>query len=135
IRVSAQRQVECAEHLFPDSRAPFPDNIIPLARFDKNALGYIKMYPALNYRDASGRNWSATQGRLDNTGERMFRGDHNFGQNHRLMARYTMKLRFADYRVAPGFEWLRRQDKTPARNLVVDFTSTLRPNLINDLNL
>src|SRR5712692_8688386 len=118
----------------PNTGAPFPGNMIPLARFDKNALGYIKMYPALNYRDPAGRNYSATQGHLDNTGERMFRGDHNFGQNHRLMARYTMELRFADYRVSPGFEWLRRQDQTPARNLVVDFTSTLRPNLINDLN-
>src|SRR5438552_306315 len=118
----------------PNTGAPFPGNIIPLARFDKNALGYIKMYPAQNYRDAAGRNYSATQGHLDNTGERMFRGDHNFGQNHRLMARYTMEHRFGGHRLPPGFEWLRRQDQTPARNLVVDFTSTLRPNLINDVN-
>jgi hypothetical protein len=118
----------------PNTGAPFPGNIIPLARFDKNALGYIKMYPAQNYRDSNGNTWTANQGHLDNTGERMFRGDHNFGQNHRLMGRYTHELRFADYRVAPGFEWLRRQDKTPADNIVVDFTSTLRANLINDLN-
>src|SRR5207244_1844840 len=118
----------------PTTSAPCPGNTIPLARFDKNALGYIKMYPALNYRDAAGRNYSATQGHLDNTGERMFRGDHNFGQNHRLMGRYTHELRLSDYRVQPGFEWLKREDKTPADNIVVDFTSTLRSNLINDVN-
>lgn len=119
----------------PLSGSPFPGNIIPSARFDKNAPGYIKMYPALNYRDNNGNNWTQTQGRLDNTDERMFRGDHNFGDKHRLTGRYTRELRFADYRVSPGFEWLRRQDKTPADNIVVDFTSTFRPNLINDFNL
>lgn len=119
----------------PLNGAPFPGNVIPASRFDKNATGYTKMYPDLNYPNGpNGNNWTATQGHLDNTDERMFRGDHTFGEKHRLMGRYTMERRFADYRVSPGFEWLKRQDLTPARNLVVDFTSTLKPNLINDLN-
>ncbi|MBI3694664.1 MAG: TonB-dependent receptor, partial [Acidobacteria bacterium] len=119
----------------PLSGQPFPGNVIPSSRFDKNAPGYVKMYPALNYRDAAGRNWTAGQGRLDDTGERTFRGDHNFSEKHRIMARYTQELRFSDFRVDPGFDWLRRQDKTPARNLVVNFNSSFRPNLINDFNL
>lgn len=112
----------------------FPDNMIPSARFDKNALGYTRMYPAPNYRDSAGRNFTSTNGRADNTDERMFRADHNFSEKHRIMGRYTHELRTAAFVVDPGFSFLRRNDRTPADNTAANFTSTFRPNLINDFN-
>ncbi|MBI3469935.1 MAG: hypothetical protein HY013_01095 [Candidatus Solibacter usitatus] len=118
----------------PLSNTPFAGNIIPAARQDKNALGYTKMYPALNFSDSAGRNWTALQGRKDETTERNFRVDHNFSDNHRAMWRLTPEYRLSNYRVSPGFDFLQRQDETPARNMTANFYSMLKPNLINDFN-
>jgi hypothetical protein len=118
----------------PTTRSPFPDNIIPASRHDRNALAYIQMYPATNFLDSAGRNWTALQGRKDNTNEKNFRIDHNFNDSHRVMWRYTPEFRLSNYKVAPGFDFLTRQDETPARNMTVNFNSTLRPTLINDFN-
>ncbi|MBI3279820.1 MAG: hypothetical protein HYZ57_08270, partial [Acidobacteria bacterium] len=118
----------------PQTGQAFPGNIIPSSRIDRNALGYIKMYPEPNYRDQRGNNWTATQGRIADTTERNFRIDHNFNDSHRVMWRLTPELRFASYRESPGFDFLVREDKVPARNMVVNYNATLRPNLIMDFN-
>ncbi len=118
----------------PLTNQPFPGNIIPASRHDKNALGYTKMYPAPNFRDAAGRNWTAVNGRTDDITERNFRIDHHFSDTHRIMGRHTRELRFSDFAADPGFEWLRRKDRTPANNTAVNFYSMFRPNLIHDFN-
>ncbi|MGH9660600.1 MAG: carboxypeptidase regulatory-like domain-containing protein, partial [Bryobacteraceae bacterium] len=113
---------------------PFAGNVIPSSRFDRNALGYVSMYPATNFRDSAGRNWTALQGRKDNTDEKNFRVDHLFNEKHRVMWRYTPEFRLSNYRVAPGFDFLVRQDETPARNMAINYNATLGPTLINDFN-
>jgi hypothetical protein len=118
----------------PLTGQPFPGNIIPASRIDRNAAAYTKMFPATNYRDAAGRNWTGTVGRSDDTPQMNYRIDHNFSQKHRLSARYYREVRTSDFGVDPGFDWLRRIDKTPANNTVVNFSSMLRSNLINDFN-
>ncbi|MBM3735095.1 MAG: carboxypeptidase regulatory-like domain-containing protein [Acidobacteria bacterium] len=118
----------------PLASAPFPGNIIPAARIDRNAQGYARMYPDPNFIDSANRNWTALQGRLDNTDEKNFRIDHHFTDNHRVMWRYTPEFRLSNFRVAPGFDFLRRQDETPARNMTVNYNGTLRPNLLVDVN-
>ena len=118
----------------PDTGQPFPGNIIPASRIDRNAQGYTSMYPQPNFRDAAGRNWSSLQGRKDDTDEMNFRIDHNFNDRHRVMWRYTPEFRLSNYKVAPGFDFLVRQDETPARNMTVNYNANFRPNLIMDFN-
>ena len=118
----------------PTTGVPFPGNIIPANRIDKNGAAYAKLYPNPNFNDSAGRNWTALQGRLDNTDEKNFRVDHNFNDNNRLMWRYTPEYRLSRFREGPGFDIFTREDQTPARNMTVNFTSALRPNLLNDFN-
>ena len=118
----------------PNSGLPFPGNVIPLTRIDSNALGYAKMYPSPNFIDSAGRNWTALQGRLDNTDEKNFRVDHNINDSHRLMWRYTPEYRLSRYREGPGFDIFTREDRVPARNMAANYSATLRPNLLNDFN-
>jgi hypothetical protein len=118
----------------PTTGQPFAGNIIPTNRLDPNALAYTKMYPAPNFRDSLGRNWTSQGARKDNTDEKNFRIDHHFNDGHRVMWRYTPEYRYSKYRVDPGFDFLVREDRTPARNMAVNYNATLRPNLLNDFN-
>lgn len=118
----------------PDNNQPFPGNIIPTARLDRNALGYARMYPDPNFVEAGGRNSFFLQGRKENTDEMNFRVDHNFTNNHRVMWRLTPEFRLLNFATSSGFAFLRRQDETPARNMTVNYNATLRPNLIMDFN-
>ena len=119
----------------PTTGQPFPGNIIPSNRIDRNAAAYVKMYPALNFRDSLGRNWIGRGARKDDTDEKNFRIDHHFNDSHRVMWRYTPEFRLSNYLVDPGFDFLRREDRTPARNMAVNYNAALRPNLLNDFNL
>ncbi len=119
----------------PDNGEPFAGNIIPTARIDRNALGYARMYPDPNFLDSAGRNWSAFVGRQDDTNEKNFRIDHNFSDKHRAMWRYTPEYRLIDFPTSSGFSFLRRVDRTPARNMTGNYNATFKPNLIMDLTL
>jgi hypothetical protein len=119
----------------PANGQPFAGNIIPTNRLDANAAAYTRMYPAPNFRDAAGRNWTGQGARKDDTDEKNFRIDHHFNDSHRLMWRYTPEYRLSNYLVDPGFDFLRREDQTPARNMAVNYNAALRPNLLNDFNL
>jgi hypothetical protein len=118
----------------PTNGQPFEGNIIPTARLDPNAVAYTKMYPAPNFRDSAGRNWTSQGARKDNTDEKNFRIDHHFNDSHRVMWRYTPEFRLSNYLVGAGFDFLRREDRTPARNMAVNYNAALRPNLLNDFN-
>jgi hypothetical protein len=50
------------------------------------------------------------------------------------MWRYTPEYRLSNYRVDPGFDFLTREDRTPARNMAINYNASLRPNLLNDFN-
>ncbi len=118
----------------PLSGLPFPGNVIPTNRIDANGAAYAKLYPSPNFSNSAGQNWTALQGRFDNTDEKNFRVDHNFSDNYRLMVRLTPEYRRSRYREGPGFDIFTREDQTPARNLTVNFNSTLKPTLISDFN-
>jgi hypothetical protein len=117
----------------PDSGQPFPGNVIPSARIDANARGYARMFPEPNFRDAAGRNWTSLVGRIDDTSEKNFRVDHNFSDSHRAMWRYTPEFRLNDFATSSGFDFLRQENRTPARNMTANYNATFRPNLIMDL--
>jgi hypothetical protein len=116
----------------PDTGLPFPGNVIPSARLDRNALGYAKMYPDPNFSDSAGRNWFSLQGRRDDTKEQNFRIDHNINDKHRVMWRYTPEFRLNNFATSSGFAFLRQTNETPARNMTVNYNATFTPTLIND---
>lgn len=118
----------------PVTGLPFPSNIIPANRIDANARGYSRMYPASNFSDTAGRNWFALQSRRDDTDEENYRIDHNFNSSHRLMWRYTPEFRLNNFATSSGFEFLRQQNETPARNMTVNYNATFSPTLIMDFN-
>ncbi len=118
----------------PVTGQPFPGNIIPANRIDANARGYARMYPASNFSDSAGRNWFSLQSRQDDTDEQNYRIDHNFTSNHRVMWRYTPEFRLNNFATSSGFEFLRQQNETPARNMTVNYNATFKPNLIMDFN-
>jgi len=118
----------------PNTGLPFPGNIIPTSRIDRNALGYVKMYPDPNFSDAAGRNWFSLQSRRDDTNEKNFRIDHIFNDSHRVMWRLTPEFRLNNFATSSGFEFLRQQNETPARNMTVNYNATFKPNLIMDFN-
>ncbi|MBL8222508.1 MAG: carboxypeptidase regulatory-like domain-containing protein, partial [Bryobacterales bacterium] len=116
----------------PATGQPFPGNIIPAARIDRNALGYTRMFPDTNFRDAAGRNWFSQGGRKDDTDEMNFRVDHIFNDNHRVMWRYTPEFRLNNFLTSSGFDFFRQQNETPARNMTINYNATFKPNLIMD---
>ncbi|MCS7024935.1 MAG: carboxypeptidase regulatory-like domain-containing protein [Bryobacteraceae bacterium] len=117
----------------PDNGQPFAGNMIPASRIDPNARGYARMYPDPNYLDSAGRNWTSLAARKDDTNEKNFRIDHNFSDHHRVMWRYTPEFRLNNFLTSAGFDFLRQENRTPARNMAVNYNATFRPNLIMDL--
>jgi hypothetical protein len=120
--------------LDPLTGQQFPGNSIPQSRIDPNAAAYMKMYPSPNFLDSAGRNWTSLQGRRDDTDEKNFRIDHHFNDNHRVMWRFTPEYRISNYKVEPGFDFLVREDQTPARNMAINYNASLKANLLNDFN-
>ena len=70
----------------PTTKQPFPDGIIPVARFDPTALNILNKYiPAANSPG------SVAQGQVPNpydTDEFLVKVDHSLSDNHRLTASY-----------------------------------------------
>ncbi len=118
----------------PNTGQPFPGNIIPSSRIDRNAQGYARMYPDPNFRNSAGQNWFSLQSRRDDTDEMNFRVDHIFNDKHRVMWRYTPEFRLNNFATSSGFEFLRQQNETPARNMTVNYNATFSPTLIMDFN-
>jgi len=119
----------------PNTGSPFPGNIVPSARIDPNALLYAKLYPAPNYSNSLGQNWTANQPGVNHHHQWTLRGDHNFSDKYRITGRWTDDLVNNAYGASSGYDWEREDDIDFANHLTVDQTSTFRPNLINDFNL
>jgi hypothetical protein len=118
----------------PTTKTPFPGNVIPASRIDPNALLYAKQYPATNYRDAIGNNWTKVQPGINNIYQYTARIDHNLTEKHRIMGRYTDNNNDNDYGTNSGFDFLREHDISTVNHLVLDETSVFKPTLINDFN-
>jgi hypothetical protein len=118
----------------PLNKTPFPGNMIPSSRIDPNAALYAKQYPALNFHDSIGNNWTTTQPGPNNIYQYTARLDHNIGDKHRVTARWTGNHNDNQYWQTPGFNFVHREDISIVNHEVADFTSTFRPNLINDFN-
>ena len=118
----------------PLNGQPFPGNVIPSGRIDPNALIYAKQYPSLNFQDTLGNNWTTVQPGINNIYQYTARIDHNLTEKHRLSARWTANHNDNDFGTSSGFDFLRQRNLAMVNHEVADFTSTFRPNLINDFN-
>jgi len=118
----------------PLTGAPFAGNVIPASRIDANALLYAKQFPAPNFRDSLGNNWTTVQPGVQNTYQYTARIDHNISAKHRVTARWTANHNDNNYGTSSGFDFLREEDISIVNHEVADFTSTFKPNLINDFN-
>lgn len=74
-------------------RAQFPNNIIPLNRWDPVAAQLIKLYPDPNIagREHLTDNYFFSPKATDNANQYDWRGDYNFSEQHRFYARYSRR--------------------------------------------
>jgi hypothetical protein len=87
----AQRQGIFSQTIFDPATSPrtrFPNNTIPLARFDSIGSQVLEHYPLPNVAGASNFVRAATE--PDNQDQADFRVDRYFGAKHRVFARYTV---------------------------------------------
>jgi hypothetical protein len=86
----AQREGKFSQPIFDPSTAPrtqFPDNTIPLGRFDPTGAQVLQHYPLPNVAGAN--NFVRTATEPDNQDQADFRLDRYFGEKHRVFGRYT----------------------------------------------
>ena len=87
----AQRQGIFTQPIFDPaspSRTQFPNNTIPLNRFDPLAAEVLQHYPLPNVAGAN--NYVRTATEPDNQDQADFRLDRYFGEKHRLFGRYSL---------------------------------------------
>ncbi|MBV9442967.1 MAG: carboxypeptidase regulatory-like domain-containing protein, partial [Acidobacteriaceae bacterium] len=110
------------------TRTAFAGNIIPSNRFSPQALFFNQFVPDPNI-GARTFSWAPSQP-LD-TDQFTIRGDHTFGQKHRLFIRWSWDdYRESDPNAYPalGYADLR----TRAQNVVAGLTSSFTPNIVNE---
>jgi hypothetical protein len=86
----AQRNGVFTQAIFDPLTSPrqqFPNNTIPLARFDSLGLQVLQHYPLPNIAGAN--NYVRTATEPENQDQADFRVDRYFGEKHRIFGRYT----------------------------------------------
>jgi hypothetical protein len=117
----------------PQTGNPFEGNVIPPERIDPNAKAYAALYPATNYSDEIGDNYTVDRPNATNWLKQNYRIDHNFNERNRIFARYVRQDVSIHNYVDPGYNWFTYSEKDPANNTVVNFYSTFRPTLTNEV--
>jgi hypothetical protein len=118
----------------PATGEPFPGNIIPANRIDTFAKNYTAVYPAPNFRDSLGNNYTVLQPRSFNLPQQNYRIDHHFNERHRIFGRYAREFQESEYFTGPGFDNFLRRDEVPVNNTVINFYSTFSPTLLNEVS-
>src|SRR6266516_477126 len=115
-----------------DQTACFPDNIIPASRIDAFAKAYTAVYPAPNFRDTLGNNYTVTRPRKFNLPQHNYRVDHHFNERHRIFARYAREFQETEFYADPGFDFFLQRNEVPVNNTVINFYSSFSPTLLNE---
>ncbi len=121
-------------------RPPFPNNTIPLSRFDRASLAVLDRYPDPNVASATGANNYRRLGNDDTVADQFDgRLDRYFGTRHRVFARYSF-LRDDSKPTTPlpdGSGNLTTgvigNTVTRADSLAAEHTLTLSPTSVNQL--
>ncbi len=113
------------------NRQPFPNNTIPLSRFDSVAQKLLAYYPAANVPGDAVTNYNNYRRNVQstNTGYQFdVRGDHNFNDTNHLGLRYSRSHFInpnGDTFVDDSYVY-----KTDVHNAVADYTCTISPSLL-----
>jgi hypothetical protein len=118
----------------PLTGEPFPGNIIPAERIDPNAKAYTALYPATNYSDEIGNNYTVIRPSSTNWLKQNYRIDHNFNDRYRIFGRYVRQDVSIHNYVDPGYDGFQYSEEDPANNTVVNFYSTFSPSLTNEVS-
>ena len=120
-------------------RQPFPNNVIPLNRWDPVAKNLIPLYPAANVPGVSEHdpsNYYYSPSDANDAGQYDARVDHNFSEKHRFFARYSLRDQFRDekgYLPFPAMGGWGQTVKLLAHNIASSLTSSLTPVVYNEL--
>jgi hypothetical protein len=119
-------------------RQPFPGNIIPKNRWDPVVARFIGLYPAPNIpgREHLTENYFFSPTDSNDADQYDVRGDHNFSQNHRFFARYSLRDQFRYENgplPAPATGGLGQTVDLKGHNVVGNLSSTLSPAVFNEL--
>ena len=112
---------------------PFPNRIIPAARFDRLTNSLIPFFPTPNFSGRPGVNFLVTPSNKERRDQATGRADYLVSPRGSLFGRYSFadnSLGDAAYRVGKG---LIRPDRT--QNMAVGYTHTGSANLISETRL
>jgi hypothetical protein len=118
----------------PTTGLPYPNNQIPTSQFDPLTQKLLNYFPRTD--DPGGNVITTGQVEIDDSREFTIKGDYYLSANNRLSVRYF----FDDYK-NPGFNGAgnlalaSRAALARAHNYSFNDTWTIRPNLVNDLNV
>ena len=127
----------------PLTRAPFPGNLIPRARFNPIGQGILNFFPTPNYTDPDPRLIYSRNYRAQYSGDyprrqEMIRVDYNISDSMRAFYRY---MRDADKQIAPWGLWMNSalnflispmEFGQPGHGHVAQLVKTFSPTLVNE---
>ncbi|MGH9632667.1 MAG: carboxypeptidase regulatory-like domain-containing protein [Bryobacteraceae bacterium] len=113
----------------PETKQPFPGNMIPVSRFDPASLNVTKMLPA------AGGNGSVFYAKpiRQNFNEVIAKVDHSFSPSDRISGRYFMAKFFSEPIYSPeNLLTYTVFASIMSQNALIHETHIFRPNLLND---
>jgi hypothetical protein len=117
------------------SRAPFPGNRIPAARFDPIALKALAFFPDGNQVTnpiTNTNNWFKQDIQVGGARQMDFKGDHNFSDKNRIYGRYSRNDNYGNPPNLfgagnPAFTFNNGPTTTKTHSVVADFTRLHSP--------
>jgi len=120
----------------PDTRAPFPGNIIPASRLSPNGRALLNAYPTPTAGFAqAGANFIGNGPRYSNTLKNTVKLDYLLSSVHRLTFRGThIPWRFNEPFQDNSLGTFQSLWSRPNRTAALSLTSTITPTLLNEFN-
>ena len=120
----------------PDTGAPFPDNRIPASRIDPNATILADPNFVLPLPNTAEGTYIDVGGSPLDVHQEILRVDHNANDKNRIMFRFIMD---SNSQIFPTTQWSNQsyptigtQFSNPPKKYMVQWTSTLSPNVVNE---
>ncbi len=118
-------------------RAPFPNNVIPSARFDRVSAQAAQWYPAPN-KPGLKQNYLYNPPSPDDTDKWDVRVDHTIGPSDNLYGRFSFQRRkdpASPNLPPPAFDGAEMDFQHDGRNFVIGYNHIFTPTLINSLKV
>jgi hypothetical protein len=117
----------------PTTGQPFPGNIIPQNRLSSNGIAFLRTYPepTPGFRQGTANTIITSENPRDQRKDNI-RFDYRINQSNNLAYRYSHQSWVALDAFRGGLPFARTDWSRPNTTQTVNWTSTLRPNLINE---